>query len=113
MKTLKPEASFQTTVLALLQLHGWRVAHFRKARTGKGGWITPVAADGKGFPDLLAIKGEHIIVAELKVPPNGLTKEQEDWLSAFGNTAVPWFLWTPADWDDITAVVQYPSRYLP
>ncbi len=49
-----PEADFQAQVIDLLHLHGWVVAHFRPARTAKG-WITPVAADGAGFLDLLAV----------------------------------------------------------
>jgi hypothetical protein len=54
LTTLPPqsEASFLEQIIDLAHLFGWRVAHFRAARTFSG-WRTPVQGDGKGFPDLV------------------------------------------------------------
>lgn len=95
------EADFTTTVIQMAQALGWRVAHFRPART-QTGWRTAVSGDGKGFPDLVMIRNGALIVAELKMPKGRLTPEQKDWLSAFegigcGRVKV----WTPEDWPEI------------
>src|SRR5262245_27573014 len=63
------EAGFMRTVIQLAQVCGWRVAHFRPARTAHG-WRTAVRGEGKGFPDLLLVRGEELLVAELKVGRN-------------------------------------------
>ena len=62
MKTLRQilcskisEDDWQQTIIDCLRQFGWTVAHFRAAKTEKG-WRTPVQADGKGFPDIIALK---------------------------------------------------------
>ncbi len=57
---------------------GWRVAGFRPARTNKG-WRTPVIGDAKGYPDLHFYKPERVVVIEVKVPPDKLSPEQQEW----------------------------------
>jgi hypothetical protein len=69
------ESEFLDQVLQYAKLRGWRSAHFRPAKTIDG-WRTPVSGDGKGFPDLLLVRGDRVIVAELKVGKNKLTLEQ-------------------------------------
>lgn len=83
-------------------MRGFRVAHFRKARTARG-WRTAVSADGKGFPDLILCRASTgtILVRELKVPPNKLTVEQDEWLWALGAVGIDAKVWTPDDWDNI------------
>jgi len=100
------EATLQGAVIDALRVLGWYVAHFRPARTEKG-WRTPVAADGKGFPDLLAthIKQKRLLAIELKGKRGKRTPEQEIWAEHFlavasVTVAVEYHLWTPADWPD-------------
>ena len=59
------EDDWQRQVVDLARLRGWRVAHFRPARTERG-WRTPVEADGAGFPDLLLVRGAQLLAVELK-----------------------------------------------
>jgi hypothetical protein len=101
------EAAFTAQVLAMARLHGWRSAHFRPART-KTGWRTAVAGDGVGFPDLLLVRArtKQMLVAELKVPPNRTTPEQDRWLAEFEVTGVAAYTWTPADWNEIARVLE-------
>lgn len=116
------EASFQSLVIGLAQLHGWMVAHFRKVRVQRGNetfWETPIAADGKGFPDLILVRNGCLIAAELKVGKNTLTPEQKQWMeqldrcqfsskgwdgksaSRFMHSAV----WRPEDWPKIEKIL--------
>jgi hypothetical protein len=99
------EAQFLRQVLALAKLHGWRRAHFRPARTATG-WTTAVQGDGKGFPDLLLLRGTSMLVAELKIPPNEPTTEQLAWLENFRAAGIPGYIWTPADWPAIEHVLR-------
>jgi hypothetical protein len=99
---MKPEESFQSAVVEMAHLYGWKVALFRKART-KTGWVTAVGADGKGWLDLfLAHDGlQKIIFVELKVPPNTCTPEQIGWLQYLIRCCEDARVWTPNDWDEI------------
>lgn len=93
------EAQLQAAVIDTARMFGWRVAHFRPAKTSKG-WRTPVAADGKGFPDLVLVHQEtgRLIFAELKSDRGKPTPEQEQWLIALETTDAEVYVWSPADW---------------
>lgn len=112
MKRLKvPEAAWTAQVLHLAALHGWRRAHFRPARvkdrrTGKETWRTPVQGDGVGFPDLILLRGDRLIAAELKSdtaddPP----AEQVAWLEAFGAAGAETYVWRPADLEEVARLL--------
>ncbi len=104
------EKDWAATVIDMAQKLNWRVAHFRAARTGRKyigkdgkereAWTTPVQADGAGFPDLLMIRGERVIVAELKSYAGQVEPRQQEWLDAFeGNTGIESYVWQPQDAD--------------
>ena len=98
------ETDFQGRVIDLARIYGWLVAHFRPART-EHGWVTPVSADGAGFPDLIFFKGQKMVVAELKIKPNKLSSRQSAWLIAFAAVTKDVFVWYPEDWDEIEKVL--------
>jgi hypothetical protein len=58
---------------------GWVVAHFHRSPTQKGSWSTPVAADGKGFLDLVCVR-ERVVFIELKSDKRYPTREQRQWI---------------------------------
>lgn len=91
------EAELQANVLELARLLGWRTFHARPART-QDGWVTPVAGDGKGFPDVLALRGERLVVAELKTEAGRLEPEQRAWLDAFRAAGAAVYVWRPRHW---------------
>jgi len=101
-----PEAAFQSQVITLAKLNGWKVAHFRpvkqQRKDGTTRYLTPVQADGAGFPDLILVRGERLIAAELKrevgKPP---TDAQLDWLRAFASAKCEIAVWRPRDWDKL------------
>ncbi len=85
---------------AIARLRGWRSAHFRPARTARG-WRTAVQGDGRGFPDLLLVRGSVLLAAELKAGRGRPTPEQAAWLAALEAVGVRTFVWRPTDWPAI------------
>ena len=96
------EGELQKAVIAAARARGFRVAHFRAAQVRPGRYVTPVDADGAGFPDLVLCRGERLIFAELKAMYKKPRPEQEAWLQAlreaapFGEFEV--YCWTPRHW---------------
>ena len=90
------EDAWKSRIVATAQLHGWRCAHFRVARTNKG-WRTPVEGD-RGLPDLVLAKNGVVLLAELKTDRGKLGPGQGEWLQALGEHGR---LWRPRDWKDV------------
>ena len=104
--TQMTEAQLSASVIELAQLFGYRVAHFRPARTADG-WRTPVEADGAGWPDLTMVCRDRLIFAELKSRRGHVSAGQQVWLdvlSAVGET----YVWRPEHWTsgEIEAVLR-------
>lgn len=94
------EADFLSQVIDLAHILGWRCAHFRPCKTGRG-WRTPVQGDGAGFPDLILVGRGRIIAAELKRETGRATPDQLAWIAAFADAGVAAFVWQPHDIDAI------------
>lgn len=99
----------QKAIIDLAHTHGYLVAHFRSVQAGvRGGgtrWMTPVAADGKGWPDLALVRErspERFLVAEVKGDGDRLRSEQKQWLDALAAAGVETHVWTTKDWRDGT-----------
>jgi len=86
------EDVFTDAVIELAMIQGWRVAHFRPAKTAKG-YRTPMQGH-VGWPDLALAKGGRFIAAELKSARGKPSNEQLDWLAALGDHGR---LWRPSD----------------
>lgn len=103
------EAEFQTAVIELAQLCGWTVAHFRSVRTtrsdGSTFYATPVAADGKGFPDLVLVR-DRVVFAELKGPRGVVETDQAEWHEVLAGAGADVRVWYPKDWDEIEATLR-------
>lgn len=100
------EDDLKDWVIELAQRLGWRVVHFRPARTTRSarGWATVYDGD-RGFPDLVLARDGVIIVAELKAQRGTFGPGQREWLAALGDRAV---VWRPGDRDEILAVLRAP-----
>ncbi len=98
------ERDLEAGVLDIARLYGWRVVHFRPARTAHG-WRTPVAADGTGWPDLFMVRGPRLVAAELKSDRGRLTPAQAGWLDALAGAGAECHQWRPADYPDAIAEV--------
>jgi len=89
-------------ILDLARLTGWRTAHFRQAMNERGHWRTPVAGDGKGFPDLVLVRKDRLIFAELKSSTGRTTPQQQQWLDCLALIpSVEVYLWRPTDWQEV------------
>lgn len=97
------EDDFQADLIDYLHSRGWKVAHFRKART-KDGWRTAVAADGKGWPDLVCVR-ERLVFIEAKSETGKLSKEQKLWRQWLIAARAEWYCWRPSDWPEIRKVL--------
>jgi hypothetical protein len=104
MRAALLEADWQRTVIEAAHVLGWRVGHFRKARTNKG-WRTPVSADGKGFPDLVLVR-DRIVYAELKSETGKPSLDQKAWRDAILGAGGEWYLWRPGDWEEVQRVLR-------
>jgi len=96
------EASFQSQVIHLARMYGWRVMHARPAQVRSGRWVTPITGE-PGFPDLVLarpVPGE-IIFAELKRPGGRISDGQRVWLDTLLRAGADVYLWEPKDLDRI------------
>lgn len=84
------------TVLDMASTLGVRTAHFRPAQTAQG-WRTPVAGDGKGWPDLVLVGRGGVLYRELKSATGSPTADQEVWLAALCVAGQDTAVWRPAD----------------
>lgn len=94
------ETEWQQSVIELAQAYGWRVAHFRAAKTERG-WRTPVQADGAGFPDLVLVRPPELLFAELKSDKGRLSPDQVQWLSDLALCGIVAEMWRPRDFDAV------------
>lgn len=104
------EAEFQRRVVDLFHLHGWTVAWIRPVRVQRAnGQVyheTPMGADGSGWPDLFATRGNRAVAAELKVGRNTATEAQIAWLDRLNKVpGIQTFEWRPDDWAEIVETV--------
>ncbi|MBO0732299.1 MAG: VRR-NUC domain-containing protein [Acidimicrobiaceae bacterium] len=102
---LAREDEFMSAVIDYAHWQGWTVAHFRPAWTGQG-YRTPVQADGKGFPDLLMVRGPRVVAAELKSKRGRVDEDQRAWLDKLAAAGVETHVWRPSDWDVLEKVLE-------
>lgn len=103
------ETEWQQQIFDLLRLNGWKVAHFRAAMVGKR-MMTPVQADGKGWPDLFCVHpptGDCIAV-ELKMEYSSPTPEQAQWLTWLELCGIESVVWKPSMVDAVIVRLRKP-----
>lgn len=89
------EASFQAQVIELARLRRWRHYHTRDSRRSVA-----------GFPDLVLVRRERLIVAELKAEGGRLTREQAGWIGDLEVTPAEVHVWRPSDWPEIEVALR-------
>lgn len=119
------EAELQKLVLHQARLDGWNVAHFGNSvkfvRRGAK-YITVPDRDAAGFLDLVMVREERLIFAELKSEKGRITDAQALWLADLRRVAqmtdnvfddnswpiIRVYVWRPPDWLDgsIQAVLE-------
>jgi hypothetical protein len=71
----------QNTIIDMAAVFGLHTAHFRKALTKNGRWITAVAGDGKGWPDLVIVGLGGLLHWECKGAYETVSDEQTAWIA--------------------------------
>jgi hypothetical protein len=74
------EASLEAALVDLAKLYHWRAYHIRDSRTDD-------ARADHGFPDWLLLRGDRMIVLELKSKRGTVRPNQREWLEAFAAVA--------------------------
>jgi hypothetical protein len=85
------ERQFQAQVVGLAKFYGWREYHTHDSRRSQ-----------PGFPDLVLVRGEELIFAELKTEKGRVRPEQVEWMAVLEQVpGVDVFLWRPSDFDGL------------
>lgn len=107
---MKPEKAFTLQVIEIARYHGWRIVHFDTAQGYRGEFRTPYLGDGRGFPDIVAVRKERVVWAELKTATGRLTDQQKEWLDDLLAANQEVYLWRPSDLDWLTRVFARATR---
>ncbi len=86
----------QKGIIDLAHTYHWHVVHNPAVET-KQGWRTALAADSKGFPDLLLFR-DRVVAIEVKGDGDRMSSEQHDWKDRMINANVEHYVIKPADW---------------
>lgn len=92
------EKQFEAAVVEYAKLTGWLVYHTRDSRGSVA-----------GFPDLMMVRGDRLVVAELKTEKGRVSPAQQQWLDALALTchrALGVYLWRPSDWSSIELLLR-------
>jgi hypothetical protein len=83
----------------------------------RGGWLPFHALRSKGsdpgFPDLILMRANRLVAAELKIPPNATTAWQECWLTGFAtlgmlagpHLSIESYVWWPDQMSEIERIL--------
>jgi hypothetical protein len=96
------EALFMAQVTDYATMRGWEYMHIQAGLTERGRYRTPVQGTlGPGWPDLILIRGNSLIAAELKTDHKYLTPIQKRVLTTLEAAVIECHVWRPRDWDRI------------
>ena len=90
------EADFQNAIIKLAKQNGWLIYHTHDSRKSQS-----------GFPDLIMLKGNYMIVSELKSRTGKLSEAQAQWIKAFEGVKITNInIWKPGtDNDEIVEML--------
>lgn len=109
------ERDLQAAVIDLAERCHFKVAHFHDSRRAvvrpNGQRLLIGDKQAAGWPDLVLIRGDRILIIELKAQRGRVRPEQREWINLLQNTAaaraghLEVYCWKPADWDDIQRIL--------
>jgi len=93
------EAEFMAAVTDMAAAHGWQWMHIQPGLTERGRYRTPVSGTlGAGWPDLILIRQDRIIAAELKSARGTVTPLQKRVMTVLQGALLEVHVWRPRDW---------------
>lgn len=84
------EADWQTQVIELATLYGWRHQHQFDSRRSVPGW-----------PDLVLCRPPELLIVELKTDKGRVRPEQQVWLDDLAACGVETAVWRPSDFETV------------
>jgi VRR-NUC domain. len=87
------EKEFQQSIINVAHLLGWKVYHTWSS-------IRSVA----GFPDLVLVRRDRLIFAEVKTENGKVTKAQQEWLDNLQHVAEV-YVFRPRDWTNVVDIL--------
>ena len=96
------ERDWQGQVMRLAFSRGWKHYHAPDNKPINGR-IQKVVA---GFPDLVLVKNERLIFAELKKELGVVAEAQTEWLEALALTGAECYVWRPSQLRDVVAILE-------
>ena len=99
------EAQFQAQVTDLATRLGWSWLHIERMGNEQGRWRTPTSGSlGRGWPDLVLVRRDRLIFAELKAQRGQMTQAQRIVMMELVKVA-PYYVWRPSDFNSILEVL--------
>lgn len=103
------ERDFHAQVVKLAAYLGWSMWHDAATNAPRVCWSCKAPARGprnaSGLPDLLLVRGERLIWAELKAQDGVTTPEQREWIARLRAAGETVYVWRPNDWPEIEKVL--------
>ena len=100
------EARFLARVTDYANLSGWKWMHIRPGLNERGRYRTPVHGPlGAGWPDLVLVRGERMIFAELKAERGRVTPLQWQVMETLNGAQAEVYVWRPSDWNGILEIL--------
>lgn len=96
------ERNWQAMVIKLAENRGWKHYHAPDNKPVNGR-IQKIVA---GFPDLVMVKGNRLIFAELKRELGKVSPEQESWLYALKIAGAECYIWRPSDLKQVVEILE-------
>jgi len=94
------EKQFLAQVKELADLFGWKLYHPFLSKFSARGW-----------PDVALLRGDRLLLIELKTETGQPTPEQAEWLELLEQVpGVEAYLWKPSDFDDIAEILRRNER---
>jgi len=92
------EKDLEYQVKDLAKVFGWRYYHTWRSIHSPA-----------GFPDCVMVRGDRLVIAELKSEKGVVSEKQQEWLDCLGNVGdkdVQVYLWRPCDLEKIVEVLR-------
>jgi hypothetical protein len=103
------EKRFQAQVLELATLCGWEHWHDNATNAPRRctacGAVRRGPRNTAGLPDLLLVRGDRLIWAELKAQDGATSPEQREWIARLRAAGQTCYIWRPSDWPTIEHVL--------
>jgi hypothetical protein len=88
------EKAWQSFVVDVALRCGWVPVHFRNMR-----------GNDDGYPDLTIIKGDRVVIAELKSTRGTVSARQQLWIAKLAAVGTTVHVWYPRHWRDMVDVL--------